>query len=73
MSPFGISEIVIVFALWAAGLLVPIVLVVLLAVWLINKKRRDNMVIERLIEIRQVLEDIRGRPERAPDEREGER
>jgi len=55
----GLSEWIVGFALMAAGILVPIILCVLLAIWLINKKRRDEMVIERLVEIKQTLEEMR--------------
>jgi hypothetical protein len=44
--------------------LVPIVLLVLLLVWLSNKRRRDELMIARLVEIKQAIEDVRDKLKR---------
>lgn len=54
-----IWELMIAFLLLGGGILLPIILIVLLAIWLVNKKRRDQMMIERLISIKQTLDEIR--------------
>jgi chromate transport protein ChrA len=66
-SGWDLSGWIIGFALTAAGILVPIVLAILLAVWLINKKRRDDLMIERLVQIKQTLEEVRDRLGRSTD------
>jgi hypothetical protein len=57
-------EWIVVLGISAASVLVPIVLAVLLTIWLINKKRRDDLMIQRLIEIKQTLEGVREALER---------
>ena len=49
------------FGLMVIGVLLPVVLMILLAVWLINKQRRDDLIIQRLVQIHRTLEDLRER------------
>jgi len=49
------------FGLMVIGVLLPVVLMILLAVWLINKQRRDDVIIQRLVQIHRTLEDLRER------------
>lgn len=62
-------QIFIFFVVVAAGIVMPIILVILLTVWLINKKRRDNLMIERLVQIKQTLDEIRERMNRDSERR----
>ena len=54
-----IFEFMVIVLIAGIGVLVPLVLVTLLFLWLVRKKRRDEMLIEQLIAIKQTLDEIR--------------
>jgi len=61
----GMAESLIFMGISTLGFIIPLVGVILLAIWLINKRRRDELVITLLSEIRQRLDEIRDHLEKS--------
>ena len=51
----------VVLAITLLSIVIPLVLVILLIVWLVNKKKRDEIVLEHLVQIKEHLDSVRDR------------